>query len=83
MIKVNLLYYYKTSDGYKIPSGCLLSLHIYHVNRNKTEWPNAETFNPDNFLPENIQGRHPYAFVPFSGGQRNCIGMICRFSDFI
>ncbi|XP_049826904.1 cytochrome P450 4C1-like [Schistocerca gregaria] len=61
-------------DGYTIPPDTLVNIHIYHTHRDPEQWPNPERFDPDNFLPERIQGRHPFAYVPFSGGPRNCIG---------
>uniref|UniRef100_A0A8C6E534 Cytochrome P450 family 4 subfamily B member 1 n=1 Tax=Moschus moschiferus TaxID=68415 RepID=A0A8C6E534_MOSMO len=61
-------------DGRSLPAGSLISLHIYALHRNSTVWPDPEVFDPLRFSPENVAGRHSFAFIPFSAGPRNCIG---------
>ncbi|CAH6790686.1 cytochrome P450 4B1 [Phodopus roborovskii] len=62
------------SDGRSLPAGSLISMHIYALHRNSAVWPDPEVFDPLRFSPENVTGRHPFAFMPFSAGPRNCIG---------
>ncbi|XP_051155970.1 cytochrome P450 4C1-like [Leptopilina boulardi] len=62
-------------DGYTIPKGANLGLCIFFLHRDPELWPNPMKFNPDRFLPENCRKRHPYAYIPFSGGPGNCIGI--------
>ncbi|KRF99289.1 uncharacterized protein Dwil_GK11539 [Drosophila willistoni] len=63
------------SNGVLIPKGTNFLINSFHMHLCEDIWgPEAKIFNPDNFLPVNIQAKHPYSFIPFSKGPRNCIG---------
>lgn len=61
-------------DGTIVPKDTTIILQIFALHRDPENFANPDEFNPDNFLPENISKRHPYSYIPFSAGPRNCIG---------
>lgn len=69
-------------EGYVKLSNCTITpgvrviVNMYAVHRNPDIWgPNADKYDPDHFLPENVEKRHPCCFLGFSAGPRNCIGL--------
>ncbi len=61
-------------DGYRIPKGALVVTSPYVTQRMPALWPEPDTFRPERFSPDESQGRHRYAYYPFGGGPRLCIG---------
>lgn len=74
---------YLCLGGKTIPPGVAISIHIRTIHLNPKYFPNPNTFDPERFSPENSRGRHPFAFIPFSGGQRNCIGNSLYYYQYI
>lgn len=62
-------------DGIRIPKGQILGMNFYTLHRRKDFWgTDPERFDPERFRPDLCEKRHPFAYLPFSGGLRNCIG---------
>jgi cytochrome P450 len=59
--------------GFHVPAGTNVVLSPWVTHRDPAWWPDPERFDPDRFAP----GRplpHRFAFFPFAGGPRICIG---------
>ena len=61
-------------NGLIFPASTQISIHIFDIMRDPRHFPEPNVFKPERFLPETANRRHPFAFVPFSAGSRNCIG---------
>jgi len=60
--------------GHRIPAGSILMFSPYVTHRRPDFWPNPEAFDPERFTPERSEGRPQFAYYPFGGGPRVCIG---------
>jgi cytochrome P450 len=60
--------------GYHVPAGSLVFLIPFVVHRRPRLWPSPEHFDPERFTPERIAERPRFAYIPFGGGPRQCIG---------
>jgi cytochrome P450 len=63
-----------TVMGFAIPAGTLVGICPYILHRSSAWWDDPERFDPDRFLPERSASRPRYAYLPFGGGPRTCIG---------
>jgi cytochrome P450 len=63
-----------TIGGWTIPKGAILSLDIYTMHHDPANFPNPEAFDPERFSKAREGDIPKYAYVPFGGGPRICIG---------
>jgi len=62
------------TGNYVLPKSATVLVVQFMTHRSEKYYPNPTVFNPDNFLPEKMQQRHYYAYIPFSAGPRSCVG---------
>ncbi|KAL9878067.1 cytochrome P450 4d2-like isoform 1-T1 [Glossina fuscipes fuscipes] len=57
-----------------LPPNTQIVIPLHAVARDPKYFSNPDDFLPERFLLENTTKMHPFAFVPFSAGPRNCVG---------
>ena len=60
--------------GHRIPPRSVIAILPWVVHRHRRLWSQPEHFDPDRFAPGNAATRPRFAYVPFAGGPRICVG---------
>ncbi len=60
--------------GYHIPAKAIVLISPYLLHHRTDYFPAPEKFIPERFAPDAEQARPRYAYLPFGGGPRICIG---------
>jgi cytochrome P450 len=60
--------------GYPVKKGDQILISSWVMHRHRAYWDQPETFDPDRFSAERSEGRPRFAYMPFGGGPRVCIG---------
>jgi cytochrome P450 len=60
--------------GYRIEKGAGVLVSPWLTHRHPAFWDEPERFDPERFSPERSAGRPRFAYLPFGGGPRQCIG---------
>ena len=64
----------ETVGGFEIPAGADVLICPYTLHRHPDFWDEPDRFDPERFAPDKAAARHRYAYIPFGGGPRFCIG---------
>ncbi|HVP50381.1 MAG TPA: cytochrome P450 [Candidatus Bathyarchaeia archaeon] len=60
--------------GYTVPAGSNVIVSQWVTHRDARFFPEPESFRPDRWSPESEQSLPKFAYFPFGGGPRSCIG---------
>jgi cytochrome P450 len=67
--------------GRHIPKGAQVGVVPWILHRHRTLWDEPDRFEPDRFSPGNSAGRDRFAWLPFGGGPRICIGAALALTE--
>jgi len=60
--------------GYRVPAGATVMMSQWVMHRDPRYYDEPERFNPDRWLSEQAKAAPKFAYFPFGGGPRSCIG---------
>ena len=60
--------------GYHVPAKSEMLLFTYTTHHHADFWESPDEFIPERFAPEQVAARQRFAYFPFGGGPRMCIG---------
>src|SRR5262249_60582290 len=60
--------------GHRIPPRAEVLIVPWLLHRKPSLWENPDRFDPERFAPERAAARPRFAYIPFGGGPRICIG---------
>ncbi len=63
-----------TLGPYRLPAGTYFFFSQYILQRTPEFYPDPLRFDPERFTPEQKAARPRFAYFPFGGGSRQCIG---------
>lgn len=73
--------------GYFVPKGATAIITATSIHFDEKQFPDPHRFDPDRWIQGGArEERHPFSFIPFSAGPRNCIGtkfLVILFSFFL
>jgi len=61
--------------GYRIPEGTIVTLPQFRLHVDPRFWDSPDEFRPERWTEEMEADLPDYAYFPFGGGPRHCIGM--------
>jgi len=66
---------------YAVRAGEIVLPFFWGLHRHPDYWSAPQRFDPDRFAPEHAKTRHPWCYLPFSGGPRSCIGNMFALTE--
>jgi cytochrome P450 len=60
--------------GFLVPAGCTVLVSQWVMHRDPRFWPDPDKFAPERWLDPSIKHLPKFAYFPFGGGPRQCIG---------